>query len=168
MPVQRIVGGVEIEHDPLGRRAMRVKKQLDRQLLDRRRIIADLAIPVRPGWRMLQPVEGALAGERRAIRPPRFELAGEDRHHRVVAQPVMVDEVFVSQSDPDHPLTDQRRDSMLDPRPVPAVAEAGREPLNQADDTIGSPSSSALASEVTAPPSNAATTKRLSTVPNAS
>ena len=99
--------------------------------------MTDLAVPVGAGGAVLKPVERALAGQRRAGRPPRLELAGQDRHHRVVPQPVVVDQVLVPQGDPDHPLADHCRDSMLDPRRVPAVREAGREPLDQADRAVG-------------------------------
>ena len=44
MPMQRIVGGVEIEGDLRWRRRMGVEKQLDKQPLDRRRVIADLVV----------------------------------------------------------------------------------------------------------------------------
>ena len=44
MAVQRIVGGVEIERDLRRRRPMGVDKQLDKQPLDRRRVVADLVV----------------------------------------------------------------------------------------------------------------------------
>jgi hypothetical protein len=40
--VQRIVGRVEVEHDPTRRFLMRVQKQLYEQLLDRRSTMANL------------------------------------------------------------------------------------------------------------------------------
>jgi len=42
--VQRIVGGVEIEGDLRWRRRVGVEKQVDKQPLDRRRVIADLVV----------------------------------------------------------------------------------------------------------------------------
>ena len=42
------------------------------------------------------------------------QLTRQHRHHRVVAQMVVVDEVLVAQRDPEYPLTDQGRDRVLD------------------------------------------------------
>ena len=42
--VQRIVGGVQVEHDLLGWRLVRVEEQLDEQPLDRGRVVADLVV----------------------------------------------------------------------------------------------------------------------------
>jgi len=137
--VQWVVGRVQVEHHPLGRHAMRVEEEIDQQTLDRRRIMGDLAVALRADRRMLEPVERALAGERCAVRPPRLELAGQHRHHRVVAQLVVVDHVFITERDPDHPLTDQRRDGVLDARRIPAVAEAGRKALDQTNGAVGCP-----------------------------
>jgi hypothetical protein len=48
MAVQRVIGGVEIEGDPLGRGLVRLEKEVDEQALDRRRIMPDLVVTVRP------------------------------------------------------------------------------------------------------------------------
>ena len=68
MPVQRIVGGVEIEDDLRRRRGMRVEEEIDEQRLDRRRIVADLVIARRLRPAQLQPVERRFAGQRRTVR----------------------------------------------------------------------------------------------------
>ena len=109
MPVQRVVGGVEIEGDLRWRRRMGVEKQLDKQPLDRRRGIADLVIAGRLGPAQFQPIERRFAGQRRAIGAPRCELAAQYRHDRVVAQLVVVDQILVTQRNPKHPLTHQAR-----------------------------------------------------------
>ena len=44
LPVQWIVGGVEIEGDLRRRCGMGIEKQVDKQPLDRRRVIADLVV----------------------------------------------------------------------------------------------------------------------------
>jgi hypothetical protein len=44
MPVQRIVGGVPIEGDLRWRRRVGIEKLVDKQPLDRRRVIADLVV----------------------------------------------------------------------------------------------------------------------------
>jgi hypothetical protein len=54
---------------------MGVGKQIDKQHLDRRRIMADLVIAGRFRPAQFQPVERRFAGQRRAIGAPRCELA---------------------------------------------------------------------------------------------
>ena len=76
--------------------------------------MADLVIARRLRPAQLQPVERRLAGHRRAVLAPRLELARQHRHHRIVAQLVVVVEVLVAERDPEHPLADQRRHLMLD------------------------------------------------------
>ena len=44
----------------------------------------------------------------------RLKLARQHRHHRIVAQLVVVVEILVAERDPEHPLADQRRDLVLD------------------------------------------------------
>src|SRR5205807_207240 len=62
----------------------------------------------------LEPVECALAGQRRTILATGRQLAGQHRHGRVVAQLVVVDQVFVAQRQREDPLTDQGFDGVLD------------------------------------------------------
>jgi hypothetical protein len=95
-PVQRVVGGVEIESDLLRRRRMGIEKQVDKQPLDRRRVIADLVVAGRLRPAQFQPVGRRFAGQRGAIRTPCFELAAQHRHHWVVAQLVVIDQVLVA------------------------------------------------------------------------
>ena len=87
--------------------------------------------------RVLQPVQRALAGQRRAVGAPGLELAGQDRQHRVVAELVVVDQVLVAERDAEHALADQRRDLVLDPLRHARVAEAGGEAPDQADRPVG-------------------------------
>lgn len=44
MAVQRVVGGVEVEDDRLGRASMRLEELVDEQGLDRRGLMGDLAV----------------------------------------------------------------------------------------------------------------------------
>ena len=44
MAVQRVVGGVEVENDLLGRPGVRLEEEIDEQRLDRRRVVADLLV----------------------------------------------------------------------------------------------------------------------------
>jgi hypothetical protein len=137
MTVQRIVGRVQIEDDPLGRGLVRLEEQLDEQSLDRRRIVADLVIAARSRRRMLKPVQCALAGERRTALTPGEELAGEGRQHGVVAQLIVIDQIFVAERDAENPLRHHGRDAVLDLRLGTAIGKTGRKPLDQPERPIG-------------------------------
>jgi hypothetical protein len=93
MPVQGVVGGVEIDVDLARRRLVRDEEEIDEQPLDGGTVIADLVVARGSDRRVLEPVERALAGERGAAPASGPELAGEGREHRVMAQLVVVDEV---------------------------------------------------------------------------
>ena len=119
--VQRIVGGVEIEDDLRRRLAVRIEEQIDEQRLDRRRCRGrSCGSASASGAAQFQPVQRALAGQRRAVRAPRRELAGQHRQHRVVAQLVVVDQVLVAQRDAEHAL--HRPASRPRARSAPATA----------------------------------------------
>ena len=135
--VQRIIRGVEVERDLLGRCLMRVEEEVDEQLLDRRSVVADLVVARRRQGRVLEPVERALAGERSAVLAPGLELACQRRQHRIVAQLIVIDQVFVPERDAEHPLRHHGRNRMLDPGLGTTVIEAGGEPLHQTDRPIG-------------------------------
>ncbi len=126
--MQRIVGGVEVENDLLGRRLVRLEEKVDEQALDRRRVVADLVIAVIRAERgMFQPVERALAGERGAVLAPRLKLAGEGRQHRVVAQLVVVDQILVPQRDAADALHEHGLDGVLHELRHAAVGEVSRQ-----------------------------------------
>ena len=93
---------------------MRLQEQVDQQILDRHRIVADLVVARRFKLAQLQPVERRFAGHRRAFLAPRLELARQHRHQRIVAQLVVVVEILIAERDPEHPLADQCRDLVLD------------------------------------------------------
>ncbi len=133
MPVQRVVGGVEVEDDLLRRSPVCFQEQIDEQPLDRRPVVGDLVIARRLGPAQLEPIQRALARHRRAIRTPRRELAGEHRHRRIVAKIIVVVQVLVAERDAEHPLADQRADIVLDQpgggarrRSSPPRAHSGR------------------------------------------
>jgi hypothetical protein len=94
MAVQRIVSRVQIEDDPARRRLVRLKKKLDEQTPDCGAIVADLMVARGLGWRMLEPVQRAFAGQRSAVLALGGELAGARREYRVVAQLIVVDEIL--------------------------------------------------------------------------
>jgi hypothetical protein len=133
MPVQRVVGGVEIEGDLRRRHRMGVEKQVDKQSLDRRSVIADLVIAGRLRPAQFQPVERRFAGQRSAIRTPCLELAAQHGHDRIVAQLVVVDQVLVAE----HPLTHQARHFVYDQVSRPVIGEAARKTLDHSDLPIG-------------------------------
>jgi hypothetical protein len=58
------------------------------------------------------PAEASMSGQGRAAAAAGLELAGEDRHRRVVAQLVVVDQILIAERDAEHPLADQRRLSL--------------------------------------------------------
>ena len=90
-PVQRVVGGVQIEHQPRRRTLMGVEKQVHEQRLDRRLVVADAAIAMRPRRRVLQTVQRRLARQRRTIpNDAPLKPAQNRAKNRVVAQLVLI------------------------------------------------------------------------------
>ncbi len=63
MAVERDVGRVQIQHELLGRRGVRLQEQLAQQRVDLLRLVVDLVVPLRAAGQ-LQPVRRALARQR--------------------------------------------------------------------------------------------------------
>jgi hypothetical protein len=137
VPVQRIVGGVEIEDDLLRWVLMRFHEQIDEQPLDLRPIPGDpvIARQLRPA--QLQPVERAFPRQWCAILAAGRQLAGQHRHRRVMPQLVVIDQVLVAQRNTKHALSDQRHHFVLDQLRCSAVRKTLGKPLNQADRPVG-------------------------------
>jgi hypothetical protein len=135
--MQRVIGSVEIEDDLARRSPVGVEEEIDEQALDGAAVVADLVVARWSPGCVLEPVERALPGQRRAILTPGDELAGKGRQHRVMTQLIMVDEILVSQRDPKHPLGHHRRNAVLDQRLGTPVIKAGGEPVHQPDRPIG-------------------------------
>ena len=132
--VDRVVGGVEVKDDRFGRQGVAVEEQVDEQPLDQARVVTNLVVARRRRGRgVLEPVEGRLAGQGRAVGSACGELAGDGSQHRVVAQAVVVEQILVAQRQGKHSLANQRRQAVLDPVRRPVVDEAGGEPTDQAD-----------------------------------
>src|SRR5215467_11217764 len=89
VPVQRVVGGIEVENDSLGRLPVRVQKQIDKQRLDLGRVPANAVVAGQFRTAQLQPVERRFASQRRAILATRRQLPCQYRQRRVVAQLVV-------------------------------------------------------------------------------
>jgi hypothetical protein len=139
MPVQGIVGGIEIENDLLRRMLVRLHEQIDKQRLDPGAVPSDpvIARQLRPA--QLEPVEGALAGQRRTILAAGRQLAGQHRHGRVVTPLVVIDQIFIAQRQREDPLPDQRHHFVLDQLRRAAVRKTSGKPLDQPDRPIRRP-----------------------------
>ena len=135
--MQRVVGGVEIEGDLLRRSAMGLKEQIDQQGLDRRRVAADLMVAARLEPAQFEPVQRRLARHRRTVLAPGFQLAGKDRHHRIMAKLIVIDQVLIAERQPKHALADQRLDLVRDQLWVAKVTEAGGKAIDEADRPVG-------------------------------
>jgi hypothetical protein len=116
---------------------MRLHEQIDHQRPDGDRVVTDLVITRRLRTAEFQPVRRRLAGDRRAVLAARCELAGQHRHHRIVAQFVMIIEVLIAERDAEHPLAEKGRDLMLDQVLAPHIVEARGKPLCHPDRPIG-------------------------------
>jgi len=95
------------------------------------RIVTDLAITRRLQLAQLQSIQRRLGGNRRAILAPRRELARQNRHHRIVAQLVVVVEILVAPRDPEYPLPRQRHHLVLDQPRTPYIVKAPRKLLRK-------------------------------------
>jgi hypothetical protein len=118
---------------------VRLHEQIDKQRLDPGAVPGDpvIARQIRPA--PLQPVERAFAGQRRTILAAGRQLAGQHRHGRVVAQLVVIDQIFVAQRYPEHALSDQRRHFVLDQFGRAAVGKTPSKPLDQPERPIRRP-----------------------------
>jgi hypothetical protein len=139
VPVQRIVGGVEIEDDLLGRVLVRLQKQIDKQPLDLCPVPGDAVIARQLRSASLQPVERRFAGQGRAILAAGRQFAGQHRHCRVVTQLVVIDQIFIAQRQRKDPLPDQGSDGVLDQLRRAAVGETLGEPIDQPDRPVRRP-----------------------------
>jgi len=136
VPVQRIVGGVEVENDLLGRLRVRFQKQIDKQRFDLRPIPGDPVVARQRRAAQLQSVERRFAGQRRTILAPRRQLAGQHRQRRVVAQLIVIDQIFVAERNPQDALSNHGADLMLDQIGRAAIGETPGKPLDQSDRAI--------------------------------
>ena len=139
MPVQRVVGGVEVENDLLWRMLVRLEEQIDKQRFDLGLFPGDpvIARQLRPA--QLQPVERRFAGQRCAILAPRRQLAGQHRHCQVVAQLIVIDQIFITQRQRKNPLSDQCPDGVLDQLRRAIIGKTLGKPIDQPDRPVGRP-----------------------------
>jgi hypothetical protein len=137
MPVQRVVGGIEIKDDLLRCLVLRFQKDIDKQPPDGSAVMADPMVAGRFRCAQLQPVQRALPCQRGAAAPPCFELADQRRQHRVAPQLVMVEQVLIPERDPYDTLCHHGRHAVLDQLRHPLVRKAGGKVYSQPDRTIG-------------------------------
>ena len=98
MAVQRIVGRIEVEHDLLRCLAVGIKEQINEQTFNGTPVHGDLAVAVvRGARRVLQPVQRALATQRRTVGTARLQPVGEQCQDRIEAKVVVVVYVLVAQ-----------------------------------------------------------------------
>jgi len=114
---------------------MRFEEEIDQQGIDLRPVTVDLVILRRMApRRVLQAIERTLASQRIAVGPQhRAQLARQHRQRRVLAQLVVIVEVFVAQRQAEDPLAHQCLDLMLDIARVAPIGEAGAKATHQPD-----------------------------------
>jgi hypothetical protein len=140
MPVQRVVGGIEVEHDLPRRFAMGIEEEIYEQILDGTLVDRNLVVPVNVlARRVFQAVQRALSTESRAVRTARLQTIREQRQHRIKAQGIVIVHVLIAQRQADNPLADQRFERMhYSPRIAP-VPKARPNPIDQANRSIHLP-----------------------------
>src|SRR5947209_14946846 len=117
MAVDRVVGGVEVEHDPLGGLAVGLEEQRHEQPLDVARVAGDLlvaAVLVGPDGGQFEAIEGALTGQRLAAIAPAssapargIAFADDGGQEWVAPEVVVVVEVLVAEGQGVDPRSDQ-------------------------------------------------------------
>ena len=109
-----------------------VKKDVDKQPLDRRAVMIELVVPVLADLvGMLQPVQRRLPGETAT----RLVEHGSERW--IVAQLIVIDQVLVAKREAEDALAQQVGNSVGDAVGQPQIAEAFGQPLGQPDRAVG-------------------------------
>ena len=88
---------------------------------------------------MLQPVQGALAGDWRTVRAVGFQLAGQHMEQRIVTKLIVIVQVFIAERQAEHALADQGLDRVLEQPRITTVRETGCHPPDQPEAAIQSP-----------------------------
>ncbi len=102
--------------------------------------MADLVIARGRGQgRVLEPVQGRFAGQRRTIGSSGLELSGEHGQDWIMAQLVMVDQILVAKREGQDALAHKGWQGVLDVLGATGILEAGGHALDQADGAIGGP-----------------------------
>ena len=118
LPVQRHVGGVEVQHQTLRPPALR-----RHELVEQHPVQADR---VRPRRGLLPTTQGGRTGQHRVARGRRLQPG-------IVAQGLVVVEIFVAQHQRVQALSDQRYQPVLAARLAPRIMEHPRRRLTQTE-----------------------------------
>lgn len=142
----RIIRGVEIQHDPLGRSLVLGQKSIHEELMDRLQMGSNLLVPmlrVRTDRRQFQSVERALARQgfptvARVLSIVAFRICLPDQRgqQRIVPQPVVIVEVFITQAQSEEPLLQQVDQRMLDALRIAMIGETGGEPFDESESVV--------------------------------
>ena len=136
VPVQRIVRGVKVEDDLLGRPFVGFQEQRHRQRLDRGFVAGNLVVARRLLPAQFQTVQRRLARHRGAVLASCRKLSRQHRHQRVVPQFIVIVEVLIAQRNPEHPLADQSAHRVLHQILAAVVAKTGRKSIHQTDRSV--------------------------------
>jgi hypothetical protein len=145
--VDRVVGGVEVQDDPLGRSGVGLEEEVHEEAFDVAGAAGDLlvaAASIGTDGGQFQTIQGALAGQGLAAiatalsRPARgVGLADDGGQERVASQVVMVVEVLIAQGQGIDPLGDQLVGRVFDPVGFAVAGEAGGELMDDAGELLG-------------------------------
>jgi hypothetical protein len=145
--VDRVVGGIEVEHDPLGRPGVGLEEEADEEVLDVASAADDLLVTVVLGGAdggQFEAVERALAGQCLAAIAGSFPgLAGgigpanDGSQEGVASEVVVVVEVLVAQGQGVDALGDELLEGVLDEPGIAMVGEAAGELADDAGDLFG-------------------------------
>ena len=120
--VNRIIGGVEVKNQFLGRRRLRSDEDLDQDAGD----VEEGAAP----HAVLQPAESRRRGQRLL----RIDAAfGDELHERIIAQALMIVTIFVTQSDGEDALAEHRALLVGDKPGITGIGNHGVQLLDQTD-----------------------------------
>jgi hypothetical protein len=147
MAVGRVVGGIEVEHDPFGRTLVGLEEEGHEEAFDVAGAAGDLlvsAVLAGADGGQFEAVERALAGQRLAPVPlasPGLArgvgLADDGGEQGIAPQVVVVVEALVAQRQGVNPLGDQVGDGVLDEVRVAMVGETGGELMDDAGELLG-------------------------------
>ena len=143
LAVDRVVGGVDVQHDHLRWLVVCVHEDIDEERLEGIIAVANLLVPFLRGMllgRQLQAVEGAATGSAVArVSTPfsllshRVLLARCEGQKRVVSETVVFIEILVAANDPEDALGHQLANGVLDAVGIAVVVEAGRDAIKEVD-----------------------------------
>ena len=144
--VHRVIGRIEVEPYLARRPAMRLHKQLDQQLIECLGARDDAFVATArglPGLTQLQAVQGARTGQSMAsvalshpLLPRHVRFAHQHREQRIIAQRIMVVEVFVSQGNRVDALCHQFIDAMFNARAIAVIHKTPRHPSRHPDPSV--------------------------------